>query len=86
MHEALDLEYASDAYLRNERTQPHSPGELDVQAGLNAANDAYVRAMAESRVARARDDDRRIGAATKALAATMTRRLAAERAYDEARA
>ncbi len=56
------------------------------EAELNAANDAYVRAMAESRVARARDDDRRIGAATKALAATMTRRLAAERAYDEARA
>lgn len=56
------------------------------QAELDAANEAYIRAMAESREAHSREDDRRIGAATKVLIASMTRRLAAERAYDEARA
>ncbi len=60
--------------------------KVKAQAELDAANEAYVRAMAESREARSREDDRRIGAATKVLIASMTRRLAAERAYDEARA
>ncbi|WP_313044972.1 hypothetical protein [Brevundimonas sp.] len=56
------------------------------QAELDAANEAYAAALTESRAARRREDTRRIGAAMRSLEASNHRRLAAERAYDEARA